>query len=491
MPENRTPDEDFYLARYMLKRIAELNPKMKMPDLKNWTHDVRLIRKEDNRTHKEIKMVFDWANNDPFWQSHILSPSKLRDQFDKLFIKSKEAANNGNKQQDFGSRSEPIEINAELDRIASEDIKKNGFHSQLYKPTRKQHQRENTENTLFTLGEFYDNPPPEPEIFWRDAALFRGARMVIVGGAKKGKSSFAMHLGKAAATGGKFLGHSFTKPLKVVWLQAEIQKKWLKSRFDQMRKSMTGKEFEMMRQNFFASGRLRIDAMNPEQWDNTIELLSQINPDIVIIDPVINFFPGGNENDNSEMHRLLERFDTLEDHFDCAIIALHHTGKNTMHADPFDAIRGASAIRGWYDTGIVLSACKGAPLGTVTISYELRNGAPLESHAAIYNHADGEWQGTLQKQYEEAVKPAKDLQRLDSDHNKNVLLNIIKDNGGVLSKQIIELAKDQAFLIKGKMDRYSVRALKDLVSEIKNHKNVTTAKHGASVRHFYKSEVEA
>lgn len=348
------------------------------------------------------------------------------------------------------------------------------------------------ENKVFTLDEFGKNPPEPPEIFWRDAALFRGARMLVAGGAKKGKSSFAMHMAKAAATGGEFLGHKFTKPLRVVWLQAEIQKAWLKVRFDAMTKNMHHKEVELLNKSFYASGRLRIDAMNNEQWEQTILMLKPIKPDLVIIDPVINFFPGGNENDNAEMHGLLERFDSLEDHFDCALIALHHLNKGDTARDSFESIRGASAIRGWYDTGILLSACKGAPVGTVTISYELRNGAPLESHSAIYNHTAGEWQGTLQKQYEEAVKPAKELTRLDADHNKNVLLNIIKDNGGISSKQIIELAKDEMFLIKGRMNRYSVRALKDLVSKIKEHKSITTAKHGASVRHFYedKSEVK-
>jgi biotin operon repressor len=76
--------DDFLLAEHMQNKIKELNPKARDPNLKAWAKTMRLMRERDKRTPQEIRQVFDWANNHDFWQSNILSPGKLREQFDRL-----------------------------------------------------------------------------------------------------------------------------------------------------------------------------------------------------------------------------------------------------------------------------------------------------------------------------------------------------------------------------------------------------------------------
>jgi hypothetical protein len=45
------------------------------------------MRERDNRTHREMCELFQWAMNDSFWRSNILSPAKLRAKWDQLSIK--------------------------------------------------------------------------------------------------------------------------------------------------------------------------------------------------------------------------------------------------------------------------------------------------------------------------------------------------------------------------------------------------------------------
>jgi len=80
-------DDDMKTAEYIFKLIQHLDPDHKIPNMDKWADTIRLMRERDNRTHLEICQVFKWANHDSFWATNILSPSKLRDQYDKLKIK--------------------------------------------------------------------------------------------------------------------------------------------------------------------------------------------------------------------------------------------------------------------------------------------------------------------------------------------------------------------------------------------------------------------
>ena len=76
-------------SRWMLAKIRTLNPNHAEPKWKGWHQDIRLMVERDKRTLHEIRDLFGWANADPFWQTNILSPGKLRKQWDTLTIKRK------------------------------------------------------------------------------------------------------------------------------------------------------------------------------------------------------------------------------------------------------------------------------------------------------------------------------------------------------------------------------------------------------------------
>ncbi|HHR5900638.1 TPA: hypothetical protein ACS7XC_001541 [Providencia alcalifaciens] len=59
----------------------------KEPNWVSWANEIRLMCTLDNRTHRQICELFSRANRDPFWCRNVLSPTKLREQWDHLTLK--------------------------------------------------------------------------------------------------------------------------------------------------------------------------------------------------------------------------------------------------------------------------------------------------------------------------------------------------------------------------------------------------------------------
>lgn len=90
-------DQDKLTAEWMYGKLVQVFPGTKQPSFDNWANQVRLIRVRDKKTDHEIRGLFEWANNDSaFWQGNILSPSKLRIQWDKLIGQRGRGAPSGN-----------------------------------------------------------------------------------------------------------------------------------------------------------------------------------------------------------------------------------------------------------------------------------------------------------------------------------------------------------------------------------------------------------
>jgi hypothetical protein len=88
---------DMELAQHFYSLILENNENAKQPNFEVWANDIRLMRERDIRTEEQIKYLMDWTQNDEFWKSNILSPSKLREKFDQLVIKVKSDIQKKNK----------------------------------------------------------------------------------------------------------------------------------------------------------------------------------------------------------------------------------------------------------------------------------------------------------------------------------------------------------------------------------------------------------
>lgn len=86
---------DLENAKLLFELMLLNNPSAKEPNLEKWANDFRLMREKDNRTDEAIKYLINWTQKDDFWSTNILSPAKLRKQFDALVVKiKKEKAKN-------------------------------------------------------------------------------------------------------------------------------------------------------------------------------------------------------------------------------------------------------------------------------------------------------------------------------------------------------------------------------------------------------------
>ncbi|PGT35645.1 hypothetical protein COC97_24530 [Bacillus anthracis] len=80
---------DLENAKLLFELMLLNNPSAKEPNLEKWANDFRLMREKDNRTDEQIKYLINWTQKDDFWSTNILSPAKLRKQFDALIVKIK------------------------------------------------------------------------------------------------------------------------------------------------------------------------------------------------------------------------------------------------------------------------------------------------------------------------------------------------------------------------------------------------------------------
>lgn len=236
------------------------------------------------------------------------------------------------------------------------------------------------------------------ERFWDDGALFHGATMMISGEPKIGKSMSILELCAQAAIGGEFLGKPFSRPLKTLWLQAEITEAFLPERM-KVRDLMTDEQQVLFDKNFLFTGKFSIDVTKTEELAELIQLVMDLEVDLVAIDPVVNVSTA-NENDNREVFNMLQRLDFLKV-ARCpngrrpltALVIAHHMKKDADPKQPFDGIRGASAFRGYFDAGLALIAHKDEQDNrdashAIDIYYEYRNQAspPMQTFKFDENH---------------------------------------------------------------------------------------------------------
>lgn len=78
--------EDLSCAEWLFERVKTVNPTAKQPNWAQWANDIRLMRVQDKRTHRQICELFKWANHDVFWAANVMSPKTLRKQWDRLVI---------------------------------------------------------------------------------------------------------------------------------------------------------------------------------------------------------------------------------------------------------------------------------------------------------------------------------------------------------------------------------------------------------------------
>ena len=87
--------EDLRCAEWLFNVVQGIAPTAKKPNYATWANDVRLMRERDQRTHREIAVLFQWACEDAFWMGNVLCPATLREKWTQLDIKRSKNAGGG------------------------------------------------------------------------------------------------------------------------------------------------------------------------------------------------------------------------------------------------------------------------------------------------------------------------------------------------------------------------------------------------------------
>lgn len=251
----------------------------------------------------------------------------------------------------------------------------------------------------FTLGALLDDTSPMPDDIIAPRVLTPGGMLVLGGAPKVGKSDFLISLLVHMAAGVPFLAFAPSRPLRIFYLQAEIQYHYLRERLQAIR--IDPALMAAARDNLVATPKVRmlLDAGGVALTIAAVRAhYGHSAPDILCIDPIRNLFDGGaeggGENDNTAMLFFLQaRIEALRDAVapDAGLILCHHTRKITkkqLIEDPFMALSGAGSLRSFYTSGIIMHR-PDEDRPERMLHFELRNGPGIEP--IVIDKANGRW----------------------------------------------------------------------------------------------------
>ncbi len=251
----------------------------------------------------------------------------------------------------------------------------------------------------FRMGDLLDDHSPMPIDIIGNRLLTPAGILVIGGAPKVGKSDFLISLLAFLSAGVPFLDFESPRPLRVFYLQAEIQYHYLRERLQKLR--FPAEVVASARSNLVVTPKVRmlLDANGVEQTVATVRhFFPNVPPDILCIDPIRNLFDGGpdggGENDNNAMLFFLrERVEQLRETVNpnAGVILSHHTKKITkkqLMEDPFQALSGAGSLRGYYSAGILMHRPEESQ-SERKLHFELRNGPAIADKRI--DKVDGQW----------------------------------------------------------------------------------------------------
>jgi hypothetical protein len=222
-----------------------------------------------------------------------------------------------------------------------------------------------------------------------------GQFILIAGPPKAQKSLLLQEMLVSCAIGAPFLLNTFTvtRPLRVFWLQAEMNRKLLRRRAHEF-DDLTPAERQLVGRNLVISERFRM-LLSEGGVKKVVEIIKKsfpdgVMPDVIGIDSLANVFDGEDENSNSQLLRFLTvRLEAVRQAINpnAIIVLVHHSAKRSteeLARDPFSAIRGAGALRGYYDSAIVIFR-PSEDSKARKIHFELRGGEAPEPLNVIFS----------------------------------------------------------------------------------------------------------
>ena len=184
--------------------------------------------------------------------------------------------------------------------------------------------------------------------------LMRGAVSMLVAPGARAKTTWLLTCALACASGRKLLGaHVYGGPHKVLYLSAEdtTNEIALRLRAAMHHHGLTDPQvpgLHIIGADKWGLSLLRSAGATPlpndEGWNALDTELDQIEPAILILDPLINLMGGVNSNDNSAAALLMGKFVSLAARRRLALMIAHHAAKGRDPTSAESAMGAASFI---------------------------------------------------------------------------------------------------------------------------------------------------
>ena len=184
-----------------------------------------------------------------------------------------------------------------------------------------------------------------PQKFLVDGLIPAGQLVMLGGRGKAGKSWLVLQLIAAVDRGGQFLGRA-TTPGRVLYLALEDGRRRMNQRARVMRWTPSAQVDIGFKVDKFDSGGQGLAHVR--------EAIAAGGYDLVVIDTLVKTLSASaDENNNPQMAHICNDLADMAHDSGACILIVHHVSKQ-MVENPFDALRGASAIRDAYDVGMML-----------------------------------------------------------------------------------------------------------------------------------------
>jgi hypothetical protein len=110
------------MAKYFVDCIRTFLPSFKQPNMDRWANDFRMLNLIDERNKDEIRVMIEFVTKHHFWHKNCMSPSAMREKWDRLQVELNSQAERKGGQQ-HGQR---ISQRSDKDSIVGNKI---GWHN--------------------------------------------------------------------------------------------------------------------------------------------------------------------------------------------------------------------------------------------------------------------------------------------------------------------------------------------------------------------------
>lgn len=209
---------------------------------------------------------------------------------------------------------------------------------------------ENPQPQAFGVKKLGDITYSTDDQYLIDGLLYADRCALLYALPKSNKSYFVLYLAIHIAAGRNLFNKIKTRKGRVLIFNAEDPLSMSCERAEMLCQGL-GIDYKTLDIAFVDVGSLYLD--NHKHIDQLRETIKDYKPDLVILDPLRNMNTL-DENDSRLVPLVLNPLRQIQRDFHTAILLIHHTIKAPDAKGP-TRIRGSSALRGWYDTGIEMT----------------------------------------------------------------------------------------------------------------------------------------